>query len=1397
MSEEREIRQLKKAKAKAQKNGHLKEEAVLCNQLGEILASHGSYREALAEHQQELHLLEITGDVLGCAVAHRKIGERLAELEDYTAALKHQHRHLELAESLSSYIEQQRAWATIGRTYLASYDHSQSVDALLQAQTAFEKSLAIVDEELERVLTQKELSEMRTRLYLNLGLTFDSLKQSALCSDYIKKSIFLSEQNHLYEDLFRARYNLGTIHWRGGQHSKAMRCLEGARECARIMKRKFMESECCVVVAQILQDLGDFVAAKRALKKAYRLGSQQPRQRHTICRNLKYVLKVVILQQRLEEAERGDLQEALGICEQLGDLFSKSGDFPKAAEAYQKQLQFAKSLKIPKQELAVIHVSLAATFGDLKNYSQAVEHYEEELSLRKGNPLEEAKTWLNIALSKEEAGKPYDELEPCFQSALHCSQEAKKPWLQRQVLQHLHAVQLKHQPLKAPSTSSKLQELSCTEGWSPSKEITEEEEEEDLENSETLEDSEVELSESENEDAGNVPSGEEEMESYAQSGPGRRKVNKWNRRNDMGETMLHRACIDGQQRRVRDLVEQGHPLNPRDYCGWTPLHEACNHGHLEIVRFLLDHGAAVDDPGGPGCEGITPLHDALNCGHFEVAELLIERGASVTTKNSKGHSPRETLRQWMKLYGRDLDQETCQKAQAMEKLLQQTAMEKLHRAASLGQASQGSLTSQTIQTNSLFDPETSPSSSPLRSSHFLAISEAKHPLPQNRSLNKPLTSPEQGLSITRPQSYHIGDETSSSEGDDDMVPFQPVKKRPRLLNLGQLAEEATLYSPESTDSDVASASRAVYQAAIRGVGSAQARRPFKTTAKGPSEIPVTQAALIPEEEYLDGDWLEDDMESHYVRRKRNHCLPDNGSDCTPGSDSDDGTPCPSSKPRSQQSRLTRIVDRTVLGRTSGSSNLTEENPSVCRVSGASGQNPSTGYPACSAAPPPIRVRVRVQDDVFLIPVPQSERHPVSWLADQASQRYYQTCGLLTWLTLKKEGALLAPEDLITDVLQSNEEVLAEVVSCDVTPLTDRYRKVCQNLREAENKLVLQALEQQGSGSSFSACSLSLRPAQLTPLLRALKLHTSLRELHLVGNRLGDNTAVELLATISTMPGLTLLDLSSNHLGTDGLHHLATGLPNHNIFQNLEELNLSMNPLGDGCAQSLASLLQACPALSTLRLQACGFSPNFLRNHQHTMDSALQGAQHLKILSLSYNTLGVPALARVLHCVPHRILAQLELGSVTANRNSSGFMEPMISYLTQEGCALTHLTLSGNYLSDEAVRNLSRCLPVCPSLISLDLTANPKISCASLEEILSTLQERNSGLDFLGLSGCSIEGPLGSCTWEKITSQLRELQLCCSKLKPTDHQALGQQLASKQRPASVILTCHHKLFFGCQ
>lgn len=65
------------------------------------------------------------------------------------------------------------------------------------------------------------------------------------------------------------------------------------------------------------------------------------------------VLAVIQLQQQLEETEGNDLEGAMAICEQLGDLFSKAGDFPKASEAYQKQLHFAQLLKRPDLEAGI------------------------------------------------------------------------------------------------------------------------------------------------------------------------------------------------------------------------------------------------------------------------------------------------------------------------------------------------------------------------------------------------------------------------------------------------------------------------------------------------------------------------------------------------------------------------------------------------------------------------------------------------------------------------------------------------------------------------------------------------------------------------------------------------------------------------------------------------------------------------------------------------------------------------------------------------------------------------------------------------------------------------------------------------------------------------------------
>ncbi|KAM3928619.1 tonsoku-like protein [Leptodactylus fuscus] len=1381
---DREIRQLEKAKCKAQRSGNLKEEAAVCNHLGELLARGGRFKDAIEEHRQELVLCEGLGDVIGCAVANRKIGECYAELGNYEAALKHQHIHLDLARSVSSAIEEQRALATIGRTHLYMCEVG-NLGARRPAEESFLQSLEIVDEKLEGTVSSRELSEMRARLFLNLGFLYDIMGQEDKCSFYIRKSIFIAEQTQLHEDLYRANSNLASIHLRNGAHSKAIRCWEAARECARRMRDKYMESECYCSIGQTLLSLGDFTAGKRSLKKAFAMGSLQESDRETVRRSLKYAIKGCQLEEMLSELTEGDQQGALCVYEQLGDLYCKVGCYRKAVESYRMQLCCAESLSRPERELAVIHVSLAATYSDLKDYRQALEHYKAELSLRRGNPREECQTWLNMAVAVEEEGQGPAEVERCLSSAIRCAREAGDAPLQRKVLRRLLAVRQKFGAPEAADTEAELQEL-C--GGDPG----ESSEEEETESSEPLQESDLEVS----------PSEDEDLEGYEKTLPGKRRANQWNRRNEKGETVLHRACIEGNSKMVRSLLEKGHPLNPRDYCGWTPLHEACNHGHLDIVQLLLDRGAHINDAGGPLCEGITPLHDALSSGNFHVAQLLIKRGASVTQKTTKGATPLSSFQDWIHMYGKHLDQETRRDCKETERML--------HDALEGRVVSSTPRPAPELQDSELFDAEGSEPLliSPSYSSRKQPKSQTEHRAPRNWRLP---SQEDEDFSLhdspPRRSSTQTSEEELPLEEDSEqlLTPLKPVKKRPRLA-APRSPSDSDVTRERIAGSEPARLSEGgieAYQKAMQGLGSAKSRLLSQnlTQPEPAPEDPEHTGALVPSDSYLGDDWLEDDLMVDSRSRKRSRRsvgspeveeMEEYGDDEEAPPRREKPAPRTLSRKRCHQTKLTQIVDRAVVGRTKSSS---QNDLSIPRVVDSRGAAPAVAQPLSAAiipsVPPPIRVRVRVQEDVFLIPIPHSDgdSREVSWLAEQASQRYYQSCGLLPRLTLKKEGALLAPQDLVLHVLQSNEEVVAEVQSWDLPPLMDRYKKACQSLAVEENRLVRKALEQQETSSSMSLCRLSMRGRHLCPLIRALKLQNSLRQLHLSGNLLGDAEVEELLSMLGTMPNLTHLNLSCNRLTHEGIRKLvpAPGTPDYKALENLEELDLSMNPLGDGLSQPLASLLLHCPVLTTLNLQACQLSAKFLQQYRLLLANAFKGSLHLKNLSLSHNPLGSTGVELVLKTLPHETISRLELGAVTTG--DALMMEPLVRYLSQDGCVLSHLILSSNHLSDESVRELARCFPVCSSLTSLDLSGNSKIGVNGFQSLLNGIQERNVEMQELNLTGCGIRGPFNGCSLDTLSSHLQELRLgsCC--LSKKDKETLLQAWCGE----SLVVSQQSKLF----
>ena len=100
-----------------------------------------------------------------------------------------------LARSAKNLVEEQRALATIGRTWLVHSDDAINSDEveefLLEAQTAFLKSLDVCDK-LHRSVSQKELLEMKSRLYLNLGIIYENQKDLCRAKNFMEKGLIIA-----------------------------------------------------------------------------------------------------------------------------------------------------------------------------------------------------------------------------------------------------------------------------------------------------------------------------------------------------------------------------------------------------------------------------------------------------------------------------------------------------------------------------------------------------------------------------------------------------------------------------------------------------------------------------------------------------------------------------------------------------------------------------------------------------------------------------------------------------------------------------------------------------------------------------------------------------------------------------------------------------------------------------------------------------------------------------------------------------------------------------------------------------------------------------------------------------------------------------------------------------
>ena len=90
---------------------------------------------------------------------------------------------------------------------------------------------------------------------------------------------------------------------------------------------------------------------------------------------------------------------------------------------------------------------------------------------------------------------------------------------------------------------------------------------------------------------------------------------------------LHFAVMDESFDNVKDLVENGVPIQNFDDCDKTPLHYAVEQENFQIAQYLIEHGADVNAQDIEKC-GDTPLGNVGATCSLKMAKFLVKHGAN-------------------------------------------------------------------------------------------------------------------------------------------------------------------------------------------------------------------------------------------------------------------------------------------------------------------------------------------------------------------------------------------------------------------------------------------------------------------------------------------------------------------------------------------------------------------------------------------------------------------------------------------------------------------------------------------------------------------------------------------------------------------------------------------------
>ncbi|XP_053996301.1 tonsoku-like protein [Hylaeus anthracinus] len=619
---------LLKKKKRVKRDGNLQQWAEVVKELGDLYFETGKLEDALQEYTEQLEVCSILEDKLNIAVAHRMIGEIHADRGNYEEALKYQNHYLEGAKEINNLLEEQRAYATLGRTYFCWAESlpeksEKKTEVLINAKKAYVKSIRLCNKLGDTDIDLKELITMRARLLLNLGLVLETQKEHQQAVDLMEKAAALCETHNLQEDFHRTQIALGGIYDRQRNYDSALKHFETATE----VDNPSLKAEAQLLQGELLLRMERWSESRKILVSLYVTDNLPQNVKNQVEKTLRIVATLNATEEALKTEE--SISGRLKLYENLGDAAVAVHCFEKAIDYYRKMLKCAEEIKSDRIDAALL--SLAQTLKDVGRYNEALDFAHRELKLCTDS-REICRSALFLADLLVATKATDDQIQEIYDLAWNNAKVCADVSLEASVLKE----QLNYFINSGKTEDIKMiqEKLDMLEEASNCSDSEDELEENDIGANiclEDLSDVETELRAKEN-------------------GRINRKRTKRKlvtiKKNEKGETLLHVACINGNIEAVEKLLVDGHPLDVRDNFGWTPLHEAANHGFVEIAKLLLQHGANVNDPGSIMCQGVTPLHDAASCGNLSMMRLLMEHGANVELVANEDDTVLDCLEQW-------------------------------------------------------------------------------------------------------------------------------------------------------------------------------------------------------------------------------------------------------------------------------------------------------------------------------------------------------------------------------------------------------------------------------------------------------------------------------------------------------------------------------------------------------------------------------------------------------------------------------------------------------------------------------------------------------------------------------------------------------------------------------